>query len=207
MRLSQRCEKAEILNAEGDVLTKAMVDVAGEDEVSLVVPWSFDRLKQDVFTVVFYDPVQGVLTTRCTFGTPRLLPEQRSTMPCSILEEVSSMQRRLDVKVPLARTLEVIVTGSGVSGTYTAQLVNISAGGVYLTTDVPVPEGTCFCFDFKESNVDLNLTAEVLRSESRADRRGRLVFGYGCKFVHLSSRSEAQLRSFVFQQERMRYKK
>lgn len=206
MRLSQRCEKAEILNAEGRVLTKAQVETVEEDTVSLVVPWSFDRLQQDVFTVVFYDPVQGVITTRCTLGSPRLLPEQRSALPCSILEEVSSMQRRMDVKVPLARTLQVIVTGQGVSGTYSAQLVNISAGGVYLICDVPVPEGTCFCFDFREPGIDLNLTAEVLRSESRTDRRGRMVFGYGCKFVHLSSRAETQLRGFVFQQERLRYK-
>ena len=130
MRISQRCEKAEILNAEGDVLTKAMVDVAGEDEVSLVVPWSFDRLKQDVFTVVFYDPVQGVLTTRCTFGTPRLLPEQLSAMRCTILEVASSMQRRLDVKLDLAGTLEVSVNGSGDSGTSMVWLVHITTSTV-----------------------------------------------------------------------------
>lgn len=202
MRLSERCDKADILNAAGEVLTQAAVGVLGEDNITLVVPWSFDRLKQDVFTVVFYDPVQGVVTCRCTFGTPRLLPEQRSSLPCTVLEEVSSLQRRMDVKVPLSCSLEIEASGQGVSGTYQAQLVNISAGGIYLTTDVPVPEGTRFTFEFRETGTPMTLTAEVLRSESRTDRRGRMVFGYGCKFVHLASRDEAHLRSFVFQQER-----
>jgi len=205
--LSKRCEKAEILNTEGEVITPVSVDVEREDRISLVAPWSFDRLSQDVFTIVFYDPVQGVVTCRCTLGAPRLMPEQRSLIPCTILEEVSALQRRMDVKIPLSCDLEIVVTGKGVSGTYPAQMVNLSAGGVYLTAEVPVPEGSRFCFDFNAAGAPMNLIAEVLRSESLTDRHGRLVYGYGCKFVHLGSRNEAHLRSFIFQQERLRFKK
>ena len=60
----------------------------------------------------------------------------------------------------------------------------------------------------KEAGVAVSpADGRVVRVETRPDRYSRPVVGYGCQFVDMANMYELQLRSFVFQQERMRYKK
>ena len=144
------------------------------------------------------DSTTTVAPTRMGIGiySPALDEKGNSLAGIRLLEKLSQEQRREDIKI--SHTVQVTVRLAG-SDTYApATVQNISAGGVYLTTSMPARKGNQLTFDFPQADGAIPLTAEVLRVELRPPQKGRLAYGYGCRFVRLSSRHEAQLRSYVF---------
>ena len=83
-----------------------------------------------------------------------------------------------------------------------ATIGNISAGGVYLRTAMPLPKGRRIWFDFMIDHERLTLSAQIVWMETTAPNPGQILYGYGCQFVNLLSRHEAALRRFIFQEER-----
>ena len=128
---------------------------------------------------------------------------------------VSQEQRRQDVKVSVAAGADVTIHVARQPGDhiqvvkegYPATVLNISAGGVYLQTDLALTEGRRFWFDFHETGETIRLEARILRVDDLTKRPNQPLYGYGCKFINLSARSENQLRNYVFREEKRQRKR
>lgn len=118
-----------------------------------------------------------------------------------MLERLSQNQRREDIKIPLTAQVRITHPDSGLV-TF-ANLCNISASGVYLVTTMAIRKGDALSFRLQTPDASIPLTAEILRAEARPDLGG---IGYGCRFVHLATQHETQLRAYIFQEERRLYR-
>ena len=83
-------------------------------------------------------------------------------------------------------------------------MLNISAGGVYLRTALPLQPDRRLWFDFKGAGETIPLTAQILRVDDLSPHPAKQIFGYGCRFVDLPARHESLLRGYVFQEDRRR---
>ena len=123
--------------------------------------------------------------------------------------QAADFQRRQDVKVSVAAGAEVTIHVARQPGDhiqvvkdgYPATVLNISAGGVYLRTALPLQEGRRLWFDFKGAGETIPLTAQILRVDDLSPHPAKQIFGYGCHFIDLPARYESQLRSYVFREE------
>ena len=208
MAILQNCTKAEVYDTNGTLLCPATVQSGPMDSILVITPDSLDHREHDLFRIVFYDPVLGVLTCRCELSAPLDLPDHMTSYRCEILERLNQEQRRQDVKIPLGATIMLHavyqpgdasrVPEAGVPAT----IVNISAGGVYLRAPLLLEKGRRVWFDFQIGGENLTISAQVLRSENASLNKNQLLYGYGCKFINMLSKHEAALRSFIFQQQR-----
>lgn len=207
MAILQNCTKAEVFDDSGQFLCQAGVRTGPMDSLMVVIPDDVDYKARETFQIVFYDPVLGMLTCRCVLSSPLDLPDHQLSLRCEILERLHQEQRRQDVKVSVGVNVKIHVSrqpGDHVQITkdgYPAHVLNISAGGVYLRTDLPLREGRRLWFDFKEAGETIPLTAQILRVDNLAPIPQKILFGYGCRFIDLSARYESQLRSYVFREE------
>lgn len=213
MAILEHCKRAEIFDSDGDLIVRADVEMGPMDGVLLIVPRSFDFHVQPYFQVVFYDPILGMLTCRCVLTSPLDLPDQMCSLRCEILERLSQEQRRQDVKVSVGERVmlhtsrqpgdQVQIPAEGVQ----AMVLNISAGGAYLRTSLPMDKGRRVWFDFTSAGGVIPLTAKVLRVSDETVYPSQPLYGYGCRFMDLPARYESQLRSFVFREDRRLRKK
>ena len=196
------CKKAEIHDKKQERVVPAVVTIGAMDSLMLIVPRDYSHSSSEPVEIVFYDPIEGLVTCRCLLTSPLAVDRQSRSFRCQVLEYLSRDQRREDIKISL--TSKVTITLELPEGTIEAPaiLYNISAGGVYLVTDVKLKPGDQVSFYFHDAGGTIPLTAEVLRIETRPDRYSRPVVGYGCQFVDMASMYELQLRSFVFKEER-----
>ena len=210
MEILKECKKAEIFDLAGGLLCVAGVSSGPMGGILLTIPRSLNCQELGTCQVTFYDPSLGKLTCLCTLSSPLPLPDQKQSVRCDILEKLSQEQRREDVKVPVEVKVMLHVTHMPGDSVYVpasgwpAVIKNISAGGVYFSTDLVLPEQRMVRFDFREAGVSIPLTAQILRVDDVTERPSQPLYGYGCRFVNLQNRYENQLRNFVFQEERRR---
>lgn len=194
------CKKAEIPDPNGGRTLHAVVSNAPTGGLLLTLPRDIDLPLRAPIEVVFFDPIQGVVHCRCVLSAPVPSGELRSYR-CEVLEQLSQNQRREDLKISLSNQVDVTLGGTH----YQATIYNISASGVLLVSDLVAKVGDRLSFDFTKAGPPIPLVAEVLRVELRAGRYSRANYGYGCRFVNLNAQYEAQLRSYIFQEERRLY--
>ncbi len=214
MKLLEYCKKADVLDDEGELLCTGQVEQGYWSDILITLPSSFDYEQQPYYRIMFYDPTMGLATCRCTLSSPL----KKTGLPwivyrCEITGDITQIQRRNDIKIPLSTPTRVNVRrlANGAphenpQGGYPATIKNISAGGVYLLANLQVDAGSLLTFHFRIPGSDIPLTAEILRAEEQPPQDPPL-WGYGCRFVALSSRHESQLRSYVFKVERQMYKR
>ena len=205
----EKCKKADILEKTGALICQARVSVGRSGEVILVIPRSATYKSNSAYPVVFYDPVLGRVTCRCRLSAPLALPGgELYSLRCEIMEQLSQEQRRQDVKIPLNMTIMLHAAYQPGDPVRTSELGtpatigNISAGGVYLRTSLPLPKGRRVWFDILIGSEKMTLSAKVIWMETTSPKPGQILYGYGCQFVNLLSRQESALRSFIFQEER-----
>lgn len=191
------CKRAELQDPKTKTSIKAAVTIGALDSLLIVVPRDCVLPTNEPITITFLDPVLGVVVCSCKLTSPLVSDDYKfCSYRCQVLKQLKQDQRREDIKISLTAEVEIKLLGSD---TYASAVVcNISAGGVYLTTNLAAQKGDRLAFDFKQTGDVIPLTAEVLRVENRPDRYGRMTKGYGCRFVRLSPRYEAQLRSYIF---------
>ncbi|MCI9155867.1 MAG: PilZ domain-containing protein [Lawsonibacter sp.] len=197
------CRKAELRGADGKESIPASVSIGAMDSLLVTLPRDYKHNSSQPVQITFFDPIEGLVTCRCLLTSPLVADDHRyRCFRCQVLEYLSRNQRREDIKISL--TAKVTVTQELPDRTLEAPatLYNISAGGVYLVTDLKLKPGDQVSFYFHEAGGTIPLTAEVLRVETRPDRYSRPVVGYGCRFVDMASMYELQLRSYVFKEER-----
>lgn len=210
----ERCKKADVYDDKEQLLCEAQVKVTYLGEIFLYTPRSFDHHQQEDYPIVFFDPVMGLSTCRCRLSAP-VHQSQQTIFRCAILKDIAQVQRRNDIKIPLSIPVTITVTHMPdpaipqPEGSYPATIGNISAGGVYLRSELAVEPGAHLSFVFDRAGGSIPLTAEILRAEEIPRRRPKetISFGYGCRFVRLAACYENRLRSYVFQEERRLYMK
>ena len=196
------CKKAEIFDAANDRMVPAAVSTGAMDSLLITVSRDYVHKSGDPVEILFYDPIQGLATCRCMLTSPLNVDRQNRSFRCQVLEIISRNQRRQDIKISLTSKVTVTLERPDRTLEAPATLYNISAGGVYLVTDLELKPGEQLSFYFHDAGGTIPLTAEVLRVETRPDRYSRPVVGYGCQFVDMANMYELQLRSFVFKEER-----
>lgn len=201
MAMFSRCKKAELTDAAGQKVS-AGVSIGPMDSLMLAVPVTCKLEPGKPVVIRFLDPTLGVVTCSCKLTSPLLSGDKKfSVYRCQVLERISQEQRREDIKIPLTARVRLVHQRSG--GEAPAAVCNISASGVYLGTSLPAQKGDRLSFTLPAADVQIPLTAEVLRVESRPDLGG---IGYGCRFVNLAAQHETQLRAYIFQEERRLYR-
>lgn len=194
------CKKARIPDVKGGAPVQAAVSHAPTGGLLLTVPRDAEYPLRTPIKVIFYDPLLGVVLCLCSLSAPLPEGEMRSYR-CEVLDRLSSEQRREDLKLSMSVKVEVSYN----NGHWPATIYNISASGVLLVSDLVAKTGEHLSFDFPKIEPPIPLVAEILRVELRSSRYNRVTYGYGCRFVKLTSQYEAQLRSYIFQEERRLY--
>ena len=199
------CKKAEIRDPATGQIVPATVSFGAMESLLVTAPKEYHNNSAEPVQIVFYDPEQGLVTCRCSLTAPLDTPDRKHrSYRCKVLDRLSREQRREDVKIPITSEITVTVEKSDRTLEGPGTLRNLSAGGVYLETNLPLEPGDQVFFYFYEAGGTLPLTAEVLRAEIRPDRYSRPVKGYGCRFVDLASVYELRLRGYVFKEARHR---
>lgn len=204
----EKCKKADIFDKSGELLCHARVSVGRSGEILLIIPRPTEYKANSAYRVKFFDPVMGVLTCRCRLSAALPLPGGKfCSLRCEVQEQLAQEQRRQDVKIPLEVGVRLYTSynpGDPVRvppDGFPAVIENLSAGGVYLRTALPLPEGRRVWFALQPVE-GITLNAQILRAEDATRQAGQVMYGYGCKFINLSSRHETMLRSYIFQEER-----
>lgn len=203
------CKKASIYSLSNVFLCDAAVSDIRRDSVTLTIEGtSADILSSEVY-VIFYDSTKGLVKNFCelTNYKEELVSAGvfRSRVHCVIGREISVEQRRNDVKVPV----NIPVNLSHAGGNTAAVLRNLSAGGTFFICDRAFEPGSEveFTFSPQKDVAPITVSARVLRVQEGEALTGILgnsadmnegLFGYGCKFVELPSRTEAMIRNHVF---------
>ena len=206
MKLFPKCKKAEILDPKSSIPTTASVSTGSVSGLLVTVPLNAELSLRGPVDIRFYDPTLGVVRCRCRLFSPVTAGGMR-TYRCEVLERLSQEQRREDIKIPLSVKVTAVLESSRPRREASATLVNISAGGVYLLTQLQARPGDRLSFFFHEAGGSILLSAEVLRAEDRVDHYSRPIRGYGCRFVRLPQSHEAQLRRYVFKEEKRLFQK
>lgn len=197
MKLFPNCKKAEILDPKSSIPTTASVSTGKISGLLLTIPLNTELSLRGPVDIRFYDPTLGVVRCRCRLFSPVVAGGMR-TYRCEVLEQLSQIQRREDIKL----SLNISVTVDYLGMLYSSSIENISAGGVYLVSALTAPVGDQFSFLFPKTVPSIPLTAKILRADTRVASNGRTTFGYGCRFVGLNVTQESLLRRFIFREER-----
>ena len=202
------CRKAEVYDKATNQTITAAVSVGPMDSLLVTLPRNFKHNSADPVQIVFYDPMDGLVTCRCTLSAPLVTDDrQHCSYRCQVLDRLSQEQRREDVKISLTSKVTVTMETPERTLEAPATIYNISAGVIYMVTELNLKPGDQLSFYFHDAGGTIPLTAEVLREEIRYDRYNRPVKGYGCRFADLASMYELQLRSYVFKEARRLYPK
>lgn len=204
----KNCRKAEIYDPQDKLLCEAEVTRASYDHYRLVVPLDFELFEsQDLYHVVFFDAVAGLIHTLCKLSEPLQISKEQQSVLCSVREEKGKEQRRQDLKVPAEVAIELTCTRVPAGQKRPASRIsaltrNISAGGIYFACGVALPKGAHVQFQLHEASKPLTLTASVLRTEELPPLpNGNAWYGHGCRFVEMKPQAEAELRRYIFQKE------
>lgn len=194
------CKKAEILYPKGAAPILAVVSTGAIGGLLVTAPREAECPLRTPVDIRFFDPILGVVRCRCRLSSPLVSGTMRSYR-CEVLEQLTQIQRREDIKVSSSVMVEVECEGLRSP----AMIQNISAGGVFLVSGLVAAVGDRLSFQFNQTTPPILLTAEILRAELQVNQNGRSSYGYGCRFVDMGVQQESLLRSYVFQEERRLY--
>lgn len=209
------CKQASIYTENDVYVCDAAVSHIEEDAAILTV----NKLNTDTpltqAHVTFFDSSKGLITYSCELSefkkSMRSGGAEHFFTRCTVIEQLSVMQRRNDIKVPvnIPVTLSAKVRGQSLSDV-AATIWNISAGGIFFTSHQEFQKGDTVDFHFFHPDLpSLTLHVEILRIQEHhqlhkiigSHVKDSELIGYGCRFVHLPARAESQIRNYVFRQD------
>jgi len=113
----------------------------------------------------------------------------------------SSQNRRADYRLDLTLPISIAYVDPRTKRrmNVSAHTRNISATGISIYTEKPLPESLHFIVRFRDHDLMVAPQAQVLREE----RPDNGLFIYHCKFENLTDETESKIRAFVFRREAM----
>lgn len=197
------CESCLVYGTDNRPLSRARVEIAPDDTIQMF--FSNYKLRAVRFKTVvdFYDKQKGLIRTYCELVLRRNSHATKITEPwmadCTLIDVYEAVQRQKDLRETVRIAIDAI-TESG--QTFSGTIQNISAGGIFLVTAMPMKIGTKFTFEHSFEGERCEIKAKILRGKAA----GGSGFGYGCQFYSLSNEAETAIRKFVFQKQLDRQK-
>lgn len=197
------CESCLVYGTDNRPLSRARVEISPDDTIRLF--FSNYKLRAVRFKTVvdFYDRQKGLVRTYCELVLRRNPTVTNISEPwiadCDLIDVYEAVQRQKDLR----ETVRIAINGTTDAGEYfSGTIQNISAGGIFLVTSLPMKVGTKFRFDHVFEGELCEVKAKVLRGKGASGGD----FGYGCQFYGLSNEAETAIRKFVFQRQLNRQK-
>ena len=148
------CKKAEILYPKGAAPILAVVSTGAIGGLLVTAPREAECPLRTPVDIRFFDPILGVVRCRCRLSSPLVSGTMRSYR-CEVLEQLTQIQRREDIKVSSSVMVEVECEGLRSP----AMIQNISAGGVFLVSGLVAAVGDRLSFDFNHTTPPILITA------------------------------------------------
>lgn len=142
----------------------------------------------------FYDDRVGMIRAVCELVVRRNPSFPSMPYPwmadCKILEVKDSLQRQQDIR---ARVKMDMGFTSETHGFFYGVIENISAGGFFMKTAMPLDRNEMVSFQHSFRTALRTFQARVIRMQRLGDE-----YGYGCRFVDLNENAEAVVREYVY---------
>lgn len=192
------CEKGEILDINNKASMPARVSIWRET-VTLYLSEFKGKPGKYKKSVMFYDAAKGLVTCKCVLDIHENLADDTGEEPwkanCKVGDVQSVVNRKADVRIKVSIPIRAsLISDRGPMPAFEATMRDISAGGVYFTTDYHLGAGNAVRFNLTLDDHSLSLRALVLRVKMLNENR----FGYGCQFKSMQESSVSIIRGFVF---------
>lgn len=187
-----------MFNKKGVKISEARVDISGS-MIKLYFPGYNLKNIHYKGKVDFYDNQVGLVTTFCDLNVRRNPEYPHAALEMwladCIIEEVGTvLQRQKDIRVETSLLVGFKAPQRG-GVNFAGRILNLSAGGFYMTTTQPLRLGEVITFDYAFRTTERHFSATVLRGELHSSGT---CYGYGCKFRPMTDGAETAVRGYVF---------
>ena len=200
--------KAQLYTVDRILLGEAVLSGISPDDNEVFLIVSYDIMEQ-LYTsliITFSNDAYGLISYKAELVSFRRESEEDQTyeIKCALLEKMEVIQRRENFKIKTSipvtvgvysGSMEPILDKTGNQVRYEAEIKDISASGVLLSTDQELTVGQVVDFTFEQTTPALILEAELIRH--RTYKNG--INEYGCRFIRLNAEKESGIRRYVFQ--------
>ena len=195
------CKKGMVHWPEGDRNIPVLVEKNGDEILLYFKGYKFQDTRF-VSEIDFYDLQKGMIVTLAEVVMRKNPAFPESPYPwigvCDIREVLRIVQRRNDVRVSVAMELPFVKEKEKDDEEelhFFGIIRNLSAGGIFMETNVPLKEDDIVRFHYRFDKMDRELKLVVVWI--KADENGR--YGYGLRFLRMSLGEESEVRNHVFQ--------
>ena len=186
---------------EGDRNIPVLVEKNGDEILLYFKGYKFQDTRF-VSEIDFYDLQKGMIVTLAEVVMRKNPAFPESPYPwigvCDIREVLRIVQRQNDVRVSVAMELPFVKEKEKDDEEelhFFGIIRNLSAGGIFMETNVPLKEDDIVRFHYRFDKMDRELKLVVVWI--KADENGR--YGYGLRFLRMSLGEESEVRNHVFQ--------
>ena len=195
------CKKGMVHWPEGDRNIPVLVEKNGDEILLYFKGYKFQDTRF-VSEIDFYDLQKGMIVTLAEVVMRKNPAFPESPYPwigvCDIQEVLRIVQRQNDVRVSVAMELPFVKEKEKDDEEelhFFGIIRNLSAGGIFMETNVPLKEDDIVRFHYRFDKMDRELKLVVVWI--KADENGR--YGYGLRFLRMSLGEESEVRNHVFQ--------
>ena len=195
------CKKGMVHWPEGDRNIPVLVEKNGDEILLYFKGYKFQDTRF-VSEIDFYDLQKGMIVTLAEVVMRKNPAFPESPYPwigvCDIREVLRIVQRQNDVRVSVAMELPFVKEKEKDDEEelhFFGIIRNLSAGGIFMETNVPLKEDDIVRFHYRFDKMDRELKLVVVWI--KAGENGR--YGYGLRFLRMSLGEESEVRNHVFQ--------
>ena len=185
---------------EGDRNIPVLVEKNGDEILLYFKGYKFQDTRF-VSEIDFYDLQKGMIVTLAEVVMRKNPAFPESPYPwigvCDIREVLRIVQRQNDVRVSVAMELPFVKEKEKDDEEelhFFGIIRNLSAGGIFMETNVPLKEDDIVRFHYRFDKMDRELKLVVVWI--KAGENGR--YGYGLRFLRMSLGEESEVRNHVF---------
>jgi len=194
------CKKGMVHWPEGDRNIPVLVEKNGDEILLYFKGYKFHDTRF-VSEIDFYDLQKGMIVTLAEVVMRKNPAFPESPYPwigvCDIREVLRIVQRQNDVRVSVAMELPFVKEKEKDDEEelhFFGIIRNLSAGGIFMETNVPLKEDDIVRFHYRFDKMDRELKLVVVWI--KAGENGR--YGYGLRFLRMSLGEESEVRNHVF---------
>ena len=194
------CKKGMVHWPEGDRNIPVLVEKNGDEILLYFKGYKFQDTRF-VSEIDFDDLQKGMIVTLAEVVMRKNPAFPESPYPwigvCDIREVLRIVQRQNDVRVSVAMELPFVKEREKDDEEelhFFGIIRNLSAGGIFMETNVPLKEDDIVRFHYRFDKMDRELKLVVVWI--KAGENGR--YGYGLRFLRMSLGEESEVRNHVF---------
>ena len=194
------CKKGMVHWPEGDRNIPVLVEKNGDEILLYFKGYKFQDTRF-VSEIDFYDLQKGMIVTLAEVVMRKNPAFPESPYPwigvCDIREVLRIVQRQNDVRVSVAMELPFVKEKEKDDEEelhFFGIIRNLSAGGIFMETNVPLKEDDIVRFHYRFDKMDRELKLVVVWIKTGENGR----YGYGLRFLRMSLGEESEVRNHVF---------